>query len=131
MKENLKYMLIEPFTDDGDWAGYTLGVLIWILTIAIVGLLLWLSVWLVDSSFLPIKERQGTITNKYEGMILRNNYHHTSYKAEVTIDGIEFDVCLSQDYWDTIEVGQKLCCRYTNGRIMKSLYIKSFCEEQK
>jgi hypothetical protein len=130
MKENLKYMLIEPFTD-GDWAGYVLGVLIWILTIAIVGLLLWLSVWLVDSSFLPIKEKQGTITDKRKGIVIVNNYCHTSYEIEITIDGVQYDGCLNQDYWNSVEVGQKLYCRYTNGRIIKSLYIKSFYEEQK
>jgi hypothetical protein len=51
MKEFLKDMLIEPFTE-GDWIGYILGGLMWILTIAIVGGLLWLSIWLIDSSFL-------------------------------------------------------------------------------
>ena len=56
MKEFLKDMLIEPFTE-GDWIGYILGGLMWILTITIVGGLLWLSVWLIDSSFLPLKEK--------------------------------------------------------------------------
>ena len=140
MKEFLKDMLIEPFTE-GDWLGYILGGLMWILTIAIVGGLLWLSVWLIDSSFLPIKEKEGTITNKYiipahttttyimsgKVMIPITSYISTSYDVEITIDGITDDVCLNQGYWNTVEVGQKLCCQYTNGRILKSLYIKSFC----
>lgn len=144
MKEFLKDMLIEPFTD-GDWIGYILGGLMWILTIAIVGGLLWLSVWLIDSSFLPLKEKEGTITNKYyvpahttttfimsgKVMIPITNYYDTSYEIEITIDGIADDVCLNQGYWNTVEVGQKLCCQYTNGRILKSLYIKSFCGEEK
>jgi hypothetical protein len=64
MKEFFKMALIEPFQDNG-WLWYTIGILMWLLFLFIVGLLLWLSVYLIDSSFLPIKEKGGIVTNKY------------------------------------------------------------------
>jgi len=143
MKEFIKSLLIEPFQDN-DWFGYILGGLMWILTIVIVGGLLSLSVWLVDSSFLPIKEKEGIVTNKYyvaphastsyvmsgKVMIPITTYHSASYEVEIAIDGISDKMCLNQGYWNTIKVGQKLYCQYTNGRILKSLYIKSFHGEK-
>jgi hypothetical protein len=144
MKEFLKDMLIEPFTD-GDWMGYILGGLMWILTIAIVGGLLWLSVWLIDSSFLPLKEKEGVVTEHYyvpahttttyvmsgKVMIPITNYIDDSYEITVEIDGLTDNVCLYQSNWSEIKVGDKFCFNYTNGRICKTLYIKSFCGEEK
>ena len=140
MKEFLKDMLIEPFTE-GDWIGYILGGLMWILTIAIVSGLLWLCGWLIDSSFLPIKEKEGVVTKYYYvpahttttcvigGVI--TNYIDDSYEITVEIDGLTDNVCLDQSYWNQISIGDKLCCKYTNGRLLRTLYIKSFCGEEK
>ncbi len=138
MKDFLYDMLIEPFTDN-DWMGYVLGVLMWLLSLLIVGGLLWLAVWLIDSSFMPIKEKDGVITNKYivpahttttyvmsgKIMIPITTYHSTTYNLEITIDELEDDVCVYENYYDNISVGQTVHCKYTNGRIKKSLYIKS------
>lgn len=144
MKEFLKDMLIEPFTE-GDWIGYILGGVMWILTIVIVGGLLWLSVWLIESSFLPLKTKEGVVTDKYyipahttttyvmsgKVIIPITNYISESYEIDIEIDGLTDDVGLCNSYWNTVKIGDKLCCEYTNGRILKSLYIKSFCGEEK
>lgn len=144
MKDFLKGMLIEPFAER-DWLGIILGVLMWILTIIIAGGLLWLSVWIVDSSFLPLKQKQGVVTNKYyvpahitttfimsgKVMIPVTNYISESYNISIEIDGLTDDVGLRNSYWNTVQIGDKMCCEYTNGRICKTLYIKSFCGEEK
>ena len=138
MKEFLYDMLIKPFSDN-DWLGYIFGGLMWILSLAIIGGFLWLSVWLIDSSFMPIKEKDGIVTNKYiipahvtttyvmsgKVMIPITTYHNTSYNIEITIDNLEDDVCIYEGYYDVVLIGQKIHCKYTNGRIKKSLYIKS------
>jgi len=140
MKEFLKDMLIEPFTDN-DWMNCILGGLMWILIIAIVGGLL----WLIDSSFLPLKEKEGVITEHYyvpahttttyvisgKLMIPTTNYIDNSYEITVEIDGLTDNVCLYQSNWSEIKIGDKICFNCTNGRISKTLYIKSFCGEGK
>lgn len=142
MTELLKYMLIERFTD-GDWIDYILGGLMWILTITIVGGLLWLSVLLINSSFLPLKEKEGVVTEHYyvpahttktymmvgKIMMPQTHYHDDSFEITVEIDGLTDNVCLYQNSWSTIKAGDKFCFKYTNGRIFKTLYIKSFCWE--
>lgn len=139
MKWILYDLLIEPF-EERYWIGYVVGIIAWLFTIALVAGLLWLSVWLIDSSFLPIKEKDGIVTNKYivpahstttfvmsgKVMIPITNYYDTSYEIEITIDGLKDNVSMYQDCWNDILVGQKINCKYTNGRLMKSLYIKSF-----
>ena len=142
MKDFLYYILIEPFTDN-DWMSYVLGVFMWLLLLLIVGGLFWLSVWLIDSSFMPVKEKDGVVTNKYivpayitttyvmNGGVVTpiTTYHDTTYNLEITIDKLEDDVCVYENYYDSISVGQKVHCEYTNGRIKKSLYIKSLIYE--
>lgn len=135
----MKYFLwlIKPFTGN-DWAASTLGILLRILSLIIVGVLLWLFVWLIDSSFVPIKEKDGVCTNKYivpahttttlmggKIMIPVRTYHNTTYNLEITIDELEDDVVVSKKHYRNISVGQKVHCKYTNGRLKNSLYIKS------
>ena len=140
MKDFLKYMLVEPFTEGG-WINYISGTLMWILTTAIVGGFIWLCGWLIDSSFLPLKEKEGVVTEHYyipahttttymmsgKTMIPITNYIDDSYGIIVEIDGLTDKVCLYQSNWNKIKVGDKICFSYTNGRIYKTLYIKSFC----
>ena len=112
-----------------------------ILTILIVGGLLWLSVWLIDSSFLTLKEKEGVVTEHYyvpahtrttyvmsgKVIIPITNYINDSYEITVEIDGLTDNVCLDKSNWNEIKVGDRFCFNYTNGRICKKLYIKSFC----
>lgn len=144
MKEFFKMCLIEPF-EDNDWIGYILGGVMWLIALAITAGLIWLNVWLIDSSFLPLKQKEGVVTDKYyvpahttttyvmsgKVMIPITNYISESYDITIEIDGITDDVGLCNSYWNTVQIGDKLCCEYTNGRILKSLYIKSFCGEEK
>ena len=52
-------------------------------------------------------------------------HHDTTYNLEVTIDELKDNIEVCEDYYNNISVGQKVICEYTNGRIKKSLYIKS------
>lgn len=146
MKDFLKETLIEPFTDSyNGWPEYLFGAFMWLVTLAIVGGLLWLSGWLFDSSFLPTKQKQGIVTNHfYIPAHTITNYHHIgkvmvpyttyiadSYRVTIEIDGLTDDVSLYKSSWNEITVGDKLCCEYTNGRLLSTLYIQSFCGEEK
>ncbi len=142
MKDFLKYMLVEPFTEGG-YINYISGTLMWILTTTIVGGFIWLCGWLIDSSFLSLKEKEGVVTEHYyipahttttymmsgKTMIPITNYIDDRYEIIVEIDGLTDKVCLYQSNWNKIKVGDKICFSYTNGRICKTLYIKSFCSE--
>lgn len=142
MKDFFKDMLIEPF-EYRDWGNYVLGGIMWLVTLSVATLFIWFSVWLVDSSFLPIKEKEGIVIDKYyvhsyysTTYVMTNNmmmpittYYPEQYKICVKIDGLTDNVSLRHSYWDNVFIGQKLCCKYTNGRILNSMYVDSFCDK--
>jgi len=144
MKKFLKEMLFDTFSE-GNLIGYIFGILAWISTITItVGFIL-ITVWLIDSSFLPLKQKEGVVvkhchipaytTTSYimnEGILTPiTSYIDDSFEITIEIDGLTDNVCLVKDTWSTIKVGDKFCFKYTKGRICKTLYIKSFCAVQK
>lgn len=141
MRDFLRFMLIEPFTEnDMGWVWYILGVIMWIIVVGSVVGLAWLFVWLADSSFLPIKEKDGIIVNKYivpahtttsyyyvnKMMLPTTQYYPTAYEVVIRVDSLTDDLSIPQDFWTVLETSQRVHCHYTNGRILNSLYIKSF-----
>lgn len=150
MKRFLYFVFIEQFTG-GVWFEYIIGVFMWIFTIGYISLTSWLFLWLADSSFLPVRNGNGTISDKcyiadhsfttndtckqclhryvMSGKLLMpiNTYHNESYKIEIEIKGLKGEVYVSSHYFDSVEIGQKLCCTYTMGRILNTIYIKSLC----
>lgn len=143
MVDFLKDILIEPF--DGDWVDMALGIMMWILMIAMVVGLLWFFVWVIDSSFLPLKEKEGIVTEHYyvpahtitsfimvgKVMVPVTNRISASYEITIEIDGLKDNVSITYESWNETEVGDKVCCKYTNGRLCKTLYIKSFCDDNR
>ena len=135
MKDFFKEMLIETFKD----REYFLGILMWILTIIIVGFLGFLLVWFIDSAHLPINKKQGVLTNKYirpahytttyiksgQVMIPIETFHDTSYNLEITINDLTNDIAVYENYYNSVSVGSKIKCEYTKGRIMNTIYIKN------
>lgn len=142
MKDILEDILIKPFTDsDRDWGDKFFGTILWLLTLIIIGVMLWIFGWIFDSSFLPTKQKQGIVTNHYYvpahtvhgfhkvGKILSpyTIYIHDSYEVTIEIDGLTDNVSLKKCYWDKVKIGDNLCCECTNGRLLNTLYIHSFC----
>ncbi len=137
MKEFLKEVFIEPFTDN--WVGYVIGSICWMLSIFLLIVFISLIVWLIDSSFLPMKQKEGVVINKTytpahmntsvistgKAVIPITTYISDSYEITIQIDGITDNISLCHGDWNKIKVGEKLLCKYTNGRILKSLYINS------
>lgn len=135
MKDFFKEMLIETF-EDGE---YFLGILMWLLSLIVFGLIAWLFGWLIDSTYLPIKEDTGLITNKYirpahyvttyvqSGNVLVpiTNYYDESYYITIQIEEMTDDVSIYGSSYNSVEIGQKLNCKYTNGRLFKTMYIQS------
>lgn len=136
MKNFLREMLIEPFEDED----YFLGIFMWILTVIAVGLIALFFGWIIDSSYLPIKEKEGIVIDKYirpahytttyinSGKILvpMNTFHRESYHIEVEIDDMRDEISIYQNDFNSKEIGDKIHCEYTNGRIFKTMYIKSY-----
>lgn len=142
MREFLNDILIEPFREN-EWFGLIMGIFMWILSIAIVGGGLCLIIWLIDSSNLSIKQKEGVIVEHYyipehttttyimNGKIYIpvTNYIPAYYGITIEIDGLKDNVTLNKDFWRGVSIGDRICCQYTNGRLFKTLYIKSFCNE--
>lgn len=138
MKNFLYDLLIEPFTD-GDFLGYFIGFIMWVVFLSVTFLLLLLGFWLVDSSFMPIKEKDGVIVGKFynpeyetttytqigDVNIPTTTYHDETFYVVVEIDGLKDDVAVYESYYDKAKKGDILHCTYTNGRIGETLYIKT------
>lgn len=136
MKDFFKEMLIETF-QDGE---YFIGILMWTLSLIVFGLISWLFLWLIDSTYLPIKEKEGVITDKYinpvhysrtyikSGNVMMpiNTFHSESYNLEVEIDNMEDDISICLSDYNSKEIGDKIQCKYSNGRIFKTIYIHSY-----
>ena len=139
MKDFFYFFLFSPF-ENGDWLGYAVGILMWITTFATLFLLTCLVVWFIDASFMPIKEKKGVITNKeiipehttttytrIGTMTVPQIHHHaTAYNISIDIDGLTDDVEVSLGEYNSMYIGQIIDCKYTNGRILNSLYIKTY-----
>ena len=133
----LRSIYIETFTENG-WIGFVLGILVWATSFLLAGTIFALSVWLVDSSFMPVKEGHGVVVNKYvvaahttttlmmsgKVMIPITTHHSTQWKLEVEVDGLVDDVSVREAYYERVPIGKRVYCQYTNGRIKESLYIK-------
>ena len=139
MKDFFNTMYIEPFTDR-DWLGCIIGSLLWILTIGILVLVLWFFGWLIDSSYLPVKQKEGVVTSHYmipahsettymmvgKVMVPNTQYYDDEYKLTIKIDKLYDDVTICEDEWNEIKISDTLKCAYSTGRILNTLYIKSY-----
>lgn len=143
MKEILKDfygdMLIGPFQEEGIlWPIF--GVVLWGIVIFLVVLVFSLFVWIIDSSFLPTKSAHGTIVEKYvipshttiifnkigDTHIPQTIYHPTQYIVRIGVNGLTGDISIPATRYDNIIVGRSVWCEYASGRILPSIYIKSF-----
>ena len=138
MRDSIFYdMFIEPFID-GFWSAL-LGILMWILMLAVVGLILLGSLSLIDSVGLKEKQGTGVVVEKWfepahtyttfimVGKVSVPQIHNVpdTWKAKIKIKGITDNVSFYENDWNTLKVNQKVNCTYTNGRICNSLYIKN------
>ena len=140
MKELFYDLFIQPFKEEF-LMDYVLGGVMWILAVFIIAVLYYFSVFLIDSSFMPVKENEGVIIDKYivperttityvmSGKVLIpiTNHQNSTYNLVISIDELEGSLCVDESYYNNVSVGQKVHCRYTNGRIKKSLYGFRLC----
>ncbi len=139
MREFIYDFFIEPFTDG--ILGIIGGLLTWVLlflcfmmlTIMAFGVL-----YLVDSSFMEEKQAKGIVTGKWivpehtddsfilvgDIMVPTSTHYPTSYNIRIKIGGMEDNVEIKANYYNTIQTSQEVNCTYTNGRLYESLYIK-------
>jgi len=135
----LKFMLVEPFIN-GDFVYYIIGIMAWFLFLLLVALILGFLVYLIDSLFLPVKQDEGVVTDKYikpphtsssfivVGSVLVPTRHHhpKEYVIEITIGEFTDTFYLEGEDWVKMKVGEKLICEYSNGRLINGIHIHSF-----
>ena len=129
------HMFIEPFTE-GFWMAL-LGILMWALTLLVAGLILWGSLYLIDSVGLKEKQGSGVVIEKWfepahtyitfilVGKVSVPQIHQVpdTWKVKIQINGITDNVSFYESDCNTLKVNQKVNCTYENGRIWDSLYI--------
>lgn len=128
-----KEWLIEPFQDS-----WILGILFWLISIAVTGLVLWFFIWLIDSSFLDEKKGIGKICNKrfepahyvttyvQSGKVFLpiTSFIDDQFILYISVNGVSDDVGVYQDFYNKSSIGENLNVSYTEGRILSSIYIK-------
>lgn len=140
MLEFLKELLFEPFTEADGFLDIFLGVLIWIVLLALSGLIIWGLLFLVDYTYRPINEGTGTVISKefvpehtetiyvYNAALKMSMPQITHYSDEwklwIDVNDLYDDVSVSENYFNSIKEGQRLRLKYSFGRIWKTLYIK-------
>lgn len=131
----LRELLIEPF-EDGD---YGFGILIWIVFLPILAGVIALSLWLIDSSFLPVHKSKGIVESRqYNESYTYITYVHAGkvnvpitnraperYSLNISIDGIVDNFTVTPDVYVKFERGGSVQCEYTKGRIFNTIYIQS------
>lgn len=140
MLEFLKESLICTFTEAEDIFDYILGILAWICILGLSFLIIWGLLFLVDYTYRPINEGTGTVISKefipehtetiwvYNAALKMNMPQTTHYSNEwrlwIDVNNLRDDVLVSENYYNSIKVGQQLKLKYSVGRIWKTLYIK-------
>jgi hypothetical protein len=138
MKDILKEFLIEPFTQSTDWFSRFIGIFMWAIMLTILSLIIWGGILLIDSTNLPIKEKDGIVIDKYvrpafitttmipcgKSFIPITNYIPESFYIVISIDKLNDDVVVDENIFTHTNIGSKIHCKYANGRIKNSLYIK-------
>jgi hypothetical protein len=128
---------LEPFEDGV--SGWLLGMLIWGLTLTILGLIGWGLFYVVDSCWLPIHTGIGEVIGKGYSpahytttyvmsgkvMIPVNTYVPESWNITININGLTDIVNISEYNYNRISIGEKLECDYVTGRISSGIYIKA------
>lgn len=134
MKDFLNNFFIEPFKDKE----YFLGVLCWLLGLLIIGVFLWTVLYYIDSSNLPQKSGKGEIINKgYTPEHFQTTYIHSGntlipvtnfvpahYQIVLKINDLTDRVNITESYYDSLEVGDTIDCKYVSGRLFDSMYVE-------
>ena len=145
MLDFLNDFLIKPFTDG--LIGVIMALLMWGCLLSIIGLILWGSLELANSSFLPVQEGSGEIIKKkfipeHTSMVMLYNaatktsmpsYTHypDEYQLKIKVGELTDKISVKRKTYDRLEVGQTLQVKYSIGRLWIKLYIKSFTKPWK
>lgn len=128
-------MFIEPFGDG--FIGFCIGILMWFLALFLSGLILFGSLYLIDSVGLKEKQGEGIIIEKWfepahsyttivmvgKTTVPQIHYVPDAWEVKIQINDITDNVSFCESYWNTLSINQKVKCTYENGRIWDSLYI--------
>jgi len=131
----IELFYLEPFREGV--LGWVMGLLAWVLTLVVVGLIGWGLFYLIDSCFLPTQTNIGEVVNKWmtpshyittytqvgKVMVPMTTYIPDSWSLEISISGLTDAVNVSEYTCNTTSIGQKLECDYVIGRISSGVYI--------
>lgn len=130
---NLREIFIEPFED----RDYFSGILIWVISLLSLILVSSILLYFIDSSFMHDYKKRGIITKEY---IVKSHYtttyskvgtvsvpittfHPTKFYLRISIDNLNDDVSVTHLYFNSVDTGDKVYCRYNKGRIFNTIYI--------
>ncbi len=142
MKEFLYDILIDPFRER-DLLSLFMGLFIWCMFLLSLFFIVMVSIYFIDSSYLPTKKGDGVVIKKrivddystttyvMSGKMLLpiTTHHEETYQLKIIVDGLINTISVPIDVWDKSVVGEVKCCEYSIGRVSETLYIKSICKE--
>lgn len=126
-----KTMFIEPFTDDMGISGIIIGLLIWLVTLLLLGVCFLGCYWLVDNVGQPDFEKNGVIVGKhyspaytttnyiYSGKVLipQTIRHPESWSVCVQLDDATNWINVNSYFYNNSNNGDSTHCVYNLGRL--------------
>lgn len=130
-------MLTDPL-DEG-FLGYAFLVLLWIINLAVIGLLAYGLLYLIDTAWMPIHNGEGVVINKWFSpahsvttyvmsgkiMIPITNFYSDTWYISISVNGISDKVSITYSYFNVVRINDHLNVSYSFGRIWHTINIKS------
>lgn len=136
MKDFIYEYFVEPLED----REYGIAAIVYFITILLVSCFLWLSLWLIDSMYIPEQHGEGRVIEmyyrapyiQYTNIYVNNTTQlipHTmpeTFNIVIAIDGNVDVVRTYESDYNQTHIGDKLMCTYTEGRLFNTIYISNF-----
>ena len=133
----IKEFYIDTFKDGV--SGWVIGIIWWISTLLIIGLIGCGLFYLIDSCLLATQTSMGEVVSKWMIPSHYNTTYVQSGKVMIPITthipdawSLNISICdltdvvnVSEYTYNTISIGQELECEYVTGRVSGSVYIEA------
>ena len=119
---------------DNTFMGWTLSILVWVLSLVIAGLILWGIYSAVNFLGVQNQRGEGRVTFLYHKnsyvttqpilvgkvIIPQTQYHPETWNVSIDFNGKNYSTSVSKDFYHTLRIGQKIRFTYQQGRLNKS-----------
>lgn len=136
MKSFLQEIFIDPFRD-GEIGSYIIGIIIWLFSLVILGLLSLGIIFFSDYMLGSEKQDTGIIIDKrFEPSHTETLYVKVGnitvpqtrrvpdkWYVKIEINDLTDNFYMDENSWNQMSINQEMNCRYTQGGVLSTIYI--------